>query len=206
MINQKGKAAMLIQCKRTACVIISFFLLAACDKAPVDEATVKAPPPASEQAPAAGNAELRLALDGAGLRVFNSSSGSARAIEFGTRKTEFLDLLEKVVGQAAVKQGNNEDCGATNATWSNGLVTWFQNDQFVGWSISQDQPSPLRTANGIGLEMTRAELENSGTVVQVAESTIGTEFSAGNVAGLLSSSNTDGVVSNMWAGQVCIAR
>lgn len=189
---------MSIKFMRNFGVLCVVFLLAACEKPPMA---------ASEPAPAPAEVTVSsLNLDGDGLRVIDSNSGSARAIEFGTDKTEFLSMLEKVTGQAAVKQGNNEDCGATNAVWSNGLVTWFQSDQFVGWSISEDQASTLRTANGIGLGMTRAELENSGTVVQVNESSIGTEFSAGKMAGLLNSSNADAKISNMWAGQVCIAR
>ncbi|MCR2746578.1 hypothetical protein [Limnobacter parvus] len=198
---------MSIKFMRNFGLVCAVFLLAACDKPQVDETSEGPPVAASEPSPAPAEGTVSsLNLDGDGLRLIDSNSGGARAVEFGTNKTEFLEMLEKVTGKPAVKQGNNEDCGATNAVWSDGLITWFQAERFVGWSISEDQASTLRTANGIGLGMTRTELENSGTVVQVTESSIGIEFSAGNVAGLLNSSNADANISNMWAGQVCIAR
>jgi hypothetical protein len=177
----------------TICVVV---LLAACDK-PQEELKLAVP---------IGSGLRSLALEGEGLRVFDAPSGNAQPIALGTGKTETLGLLEKVIGNPPLKQGENPDCGATNAVWSNGLVTWFQANRLVGWSVSLDLKSSLRTADGIGLGTTRAELDNSGTVVKVFDSSLGTEFSAGDMAGLLNSPNKDGIVTNLWAGQVCIAR
>jgi hypothetical protein len=56
------------------------------------------------------------------------------------------------------------------------------------------------------LGTTRTELENGASVARIAKSSLGEEFTAGDVAGLLDSAAADARVSNLWAGATCIAR
>lgn len=147
----------------------------------------------------------KLALDGDGLRVFVTATGASRPIPFGISKADALRMLESVQGAPPRKQGENIDCAATNAVLPDGLTVWFARDEFVGWSLAESG-SPLSTAGGLMLGSTRAELENGASVSKIAKSSLGEEFSAGDVAGLLDSAATDARVSNLWAGATCIAR
>ncbi len=153
----------------------------------------------------APNTAAKLALDGEGLRIFTVATGSSRAIPFGIGKAEALSMLESVQGAAPKDQGENVDCGATTAIWQDGLTVWFARDRFVGWSLASADSS-LSTAGGLKVGTTRAELENGASVARIAKSSLGEEFTAGDVSGLLDSADTDARVANLWAGAVCIAR
>lgn len=159
-----------------------------------------APTKGAQPAPAA-----KLALDGEGLRIFNSTSGSSRAIPFGIGKAEALNMLQSVQGGPPSNQGAHIDCGATNAVWQDGLTVWFARDKFVGWSLAS-AASSLSTVGGLKVGTTRSELEDGAAVAAIARSSLGEEFSAGNVAGLLDSADPSARVTNLWAGAVCIAR
>ena len=171
----------------------------AASSAPATPEPTASEPTASEQ-PAA-----TLALEGEGLRIFVLPSGSARPVAFGTGKAETLAMLRKVLGAAPTGESGNSDCGATRVRWPGGLATWFADDAFVGWSLGPDG-SGLSTVDGIAIGSTRVELEGGGTVVEIAPSSLGTEFSAGQVAGLLDSAGPDARVTHLWAGRTCIAR
>ena len=82
---------------------------------------------------------------------------------------------------------------------------WFVEEAFAGWSLGPDG-SGVSTVDGIAIGSTRDALESGGSVVAIAPSSLGTEFSAGNVAGLLGSADAGAVVTHLWAGQACIAR
>ena len=166
--------------------------------------------PAREPSDAPGNAApptpaAKLALDGEGLQIFTTATGSSRAIPFGIGKAEALSMLESVQGEPPSDQGENIDCGATNAIWPDGLTVWFARDKFVGWSLASADSS-LSTPGGLKVGTTRAELVNGASVASIAKSSLGEEFTAGDVAGLLDSSDAAARVINLWAGAVCIAR
>ncbi|MGH8073383.1 MAG: hypothetical protein ACREO4_04815 [Lysobacter sp.] len=161
--------------------------------------------PAESEPVASGSPAARLALEGEGLRIFVLPSGSARPIAFGTEKAEVLTKLQKVLGGPPVDEGGNSECGATRVRWPGGLATWFVDDAFVGWSVGADG-SGVSTVDGLQIGSTRAALESGGSVVDIDSTTLGTEFTAGNVAGLLDSADEDARVIHLWAGQTCIAR
>ena len=169
-----------------------------------------ADPPATDQPAAAGDVTApataaKLALDGEGLRIFIVETGSSRLIPFGIDQAEALGMLEAVQGAPPSDQGENIDCGATNAIWADGLTVWFARDKFVGWSVAS-AASPLSTVGGQDVGSSRAEVENGASVARIAPSSLGEEFTAGGVAGLLDSAGAGARVSNLWAGAACIAR
>lgn len=147
----------------------------------------------------------RLALDGEGLRIFDIATGSSRPIPFGIEKAEALDMLQAVQGAPPGDQGENIDCVATYASWPDGLTVWFARGEFVGWSVAS-MDSSLSSAGGLKLGATRSEVENGASVAEIAPSSLGEEFTAGGVAGLLDSPEADAHVTNLWAGAVCLAR
>jgi hypothetical protein len=179
--------------------------------APDSTAAVDSPLPLTGQPPhAPENAApqvpvAKLALDGEGLRIFITATGASRPIPFGIAKADALRMIESVQGAPHQKHGENIDCGATNAVWPDVLTVWFARDKFVGWSVAA-AGSPLSTPGGLMLGTTRTELENGASVARIAKSSLGEEFTAGDVAGLLDSAAADARVSNLWAGATCIAR
>lgn len=145
-----------------------------------------------------------LTLEGEGLRVFDAESGSARPVPFGTSSSETIDIVSAVLAAAPREQGENADCGGSFATWEQGLGLWFVRDRLAGWAVRAGSDT-LTTASGIGIGSTRSELE-SVYDAQVMRSSLGTEFTAGNIAGVLDSPAADGRVIAMWAGITCLAR
>lgn len=149
-------------------------------------------------------ANVALALEGEGLRIFSVPSGTARPIPFGSAMDSTLDVLHRIQPTSPREQGENVDCQAQYATWEDGLTVWFTQDRFVGWSV-REGTGTLTTATGVGLGSTRAEWEAS-YVVQVATSSLGVEFTAGGMAGVLESAQPDARVVHLWAGHACPAR
>ena len=159
-------------------------------------------------APAASADEPMLAIDPEGLRWFLPPNGSARPLAFGMAQKDLLASLERVRGAAA--QGTNSDCGAgpvQYANWADGLSIVFQNGRFAGWGLDGRAAGALATADGIGPGATRAQLDDAiGPPVQVRQSSLGTEFSAGAYHGLLDGPGANARITDMWAGVSCVAR
>lgn len=168
--------------------------------------TAPQPLDATEPTPSASptTPSAKLALDGEGLRVFQVDTGSASLIAFDTPQAEVLRRVTAVLGQAPEAQGENADCGARYGTWPHGLTTWFMHDRFVGWSV-RPAADPLTTASSLRIGSTRSDLDAAYTA-KVFRSTLGTEFLAGGIAGLLESASPDAKVIHLWAGNSCVAR
>jgi hypothetical protein len=186
-------------------------LLAACDSS--RGAQGNALPAANETAPAAApaaNADTSdsrdLAVDSEGLRLVDTASGAARPLPFGMAEDQLLALLESFRGPA--DRGTNEECGAgplDYAVWADGLTLHFQADAFAGWALDPRAEGAHATMSGIGPGSTRAELE-AAYEVTVEQTTLGTEFSAGGMSGVLDGEGADARIGHMWAGVSCVFR
>ena len=133
-------------------------------------------------------------------------SGSARAIPFGRAQGDVLAALETARGPAV--EGTNLDCGAgpvQYASWPDGLSLVFQKGCFVGWGLDSRANRSIATAAGIGPGATRANLESAYSVT-VDQTTLGTEFSASDLHGVLGGRSANAIITDMWAGINCIAR
>lgn len=196
-----------------ACFLI--LTLAACG-GPSGEAEQAAEPPPAEVGDAtpadtidAPQAEVVISLDGEGLRFVIAELGRARPLSFGADR----EAVERAVGNVTdtdPSRDSNVECpaGAVEFSHYGDLTLNFQDDKFVGWSI--DEASDLTTMNGIGLGSTRAELDVSGTTIEQADSSLGTEIMIGGpengVSALMAGSGRNARVVNMWAGVNCIFR
>lgn len=149
------------------------------------------------------DSSAKVALEGEGLRIFLVPSGSSRPIPFGTPAETAVERLSRVLGEPPQQQGENLDCGASYSAWSSGLTIWVARGEMVGWSVARQ--SDLTTASGIGMGSTRSDLE-AAYRAEVFQSTLGVEFNAGGLAGLLESQRPDATILNLWAGVVCLAR
>ncbi len=195
------------------------FTLAACapDPAPPpapasnSSAAQAAPPPPISPAPVAAEPPAAavpvLAIDGEGLRLFSPVNGSARPIPFGRPRSATLAAL---AFRGLPAFARLEECGAgplDQAAWPDGLRIYFQGGEFVGWALnagSKDATDKraITTASGIGPGSSRAELEAAYSA-KVVQSSLGTEFSAGDLAGLIDGPGQRARITDMWAGASC---
>lgn len=168
---------------------------------PAPSASVAAPaaPAATPASPAP--AAPGLAVDGEGLRLFAPATGSARPIPFGTPWPQAVAALAFLGKPLA---GRNEECEAgplDYARWERSLTLYGQDGKFVGW-FADGGSGTIATAAGVGPGTTRQDLE-AAYAVEVFESTLGTEFTAGALSGLLDSPHPDSPVTAFWAGTSC---
>lgn len=164
-------------------------------------------------AAAAPAAPMLLALSGEGLDLVEPGSGAIRRLAFGLDMSGVVDALTRVRGTPR-ERFDNPECGAGplhSVLWADGLGVQFQDGRFVGWGVNgrgeggTTAPGRLATAAGIGPGSARAELE-AAYATRVFESTLGTEFSAGSLQGLLESPRADARITSLWAGTTCILR
>ena len=187
---------------RTILLLLATASLAGCTpeaplapKAEAPTATPAVPAPPATAQPA-------LAVEAEGLRLFDPATGSARPIPFGTARTQTLAAL---ASRGTPETGTNSECGAgplAYASWPDGLQLWFQDGAFAGWALDDRTAGAIGTAAGIGPDSTRADLD-SAYAATVDETTLGTEFAAGELFGLLDGAGQGAKITNMWAGVSC---
>ena len=152
---------------------------------------------------------LALALDPEGFRFVDPASGSTRLLEFGTGREAVVGAVTNRRGPST-DRGINTECGAGPLgyeSWEDGLTLWFSDDSFAGWIIDGrgEGAGYYTTMAGVGAGSSRTSLSEAYDV-QIEESTLGTEFSAGGLFGILSGPGADATISTLWAGVSCIFR
>lgn len=170
----------------------------AAEASPVQPPTTRASPtepPPAKSAPA-------LALEGEGLRLVDPESGRTRPLAFGASQAEALTAIALAQG-APKDSGRNSDCGegALDYAVFPGLTAWFQGGRFVGWS----GVTGLTTMSGIGKGSTRQALDGAYAAT-VSQTSLGEEFSAGGLSGVLDGAGPSAKIAEMWAGMACLAR
>ncbi|WEK47960.1 MAG: hypothetical protein P0Y56_06590 [Candidatus Andeanibacterium colombiense] len=143
-----------------------------------------------------------LAIAGDGLQLADPRAGLVRALAFGM---EWQDALAALAFRGMPRTGRMEECGAgplTYAKWDDGFTLYGQNGAFMGWFADTRAAGKLATAGGIGPGSTRAQLDGA-YAAEVFESTLGTEFLAGDIGGLLDGTGPQARVTALWAGVSC---
>jgi len=196
---------------RTLLALAAVATIAACDRTPdpipAEPAATPAPtgPGADVATTPAALAEGGLAIEGEGLRIFDAS-GAARALPFETPQATVIAAVTASAGGMAPEQSTNAECGAGPtqfAQYSSGLNLLFQDEKFAGWFL--DEPG-LTTVDGLGVGTTRAALDAARTVSLTPDSTLGIEFSAGDLGGFLTADGAAGAVESLHAGLTCFFR
>lgn len=188
-------------------------LVTACGQ-PAEQSAPAAPPveatpatPAEPAAPTTPAATPAVALDQEGLRLV-SESGSTRLVKFGVPTADAVAALSSALGNPADRSTNTE-CGAGPTefvSWSNDLDALFLDGKFAGWSAGRDSGGKATTMDGIGVGSTRQQLTASFADLHVEESTLGIEFSAGDISGILDKDGPAGKVEVIWGGTSCVFR
>jgi hypothetical protein len=199
------------------CVLLAAALLAACGSEPNGDAAGGAAPDSAAAAPAvardtadtgspvarpAAGAAVVLAPDG--LEV--AGGAAPKRLAFGGAQAGVLADVGAVLGEPT-EQGLQEECPAGplyQTQYASGLQLVFQDSAFVGWFAGQG--SAFRTAAGIGPGSTRAQLKAAYPAATVQETSLGVEFAAGELYGIVADSTDAGAVEVLFAGTNCIFR
>jgi hypothetical protein len=167
-------------------------------------------PEAKLDGPAA--ASLSVALDGAGLRFIDKTSGKASLLAFGTPRKQAEEALARVAG-VVDDRSDNDECGAGPMQFSrfDAMTLNFQDDKFVGWFLGDEAGAEFySTVSGIGIGTTRAKASASATVVDHKDSTLGEEFSLGTgdaaIGGMFAEPGKDAKIEALFAGANCFFR
>ena len=178
---------------------------AADPQANVAAPTAQPPTAVSNAAASTEQAGPALALDGQGLRLLDPGSNKDRLLAFGASQSA---VIAPLLGRGTPAQERLSECGAgplEQARWEDGLSLYFQDGKFAGWALDGRNGSRLTTAAGIGIGSTRAELQGA-YAARVFESSLGTEFEAGNLFGLLDGAGANAKITNLGAGVSCNMR
>ncbi len=142
-----------------------------------------------------------------GLSLVDVESGSTRHVTFGTARDTAVPMVTAALGRPK-GQSVNQECGAGPlefVDFQGGLTMLFQDARFAGWDVDGRDGGSYGTANGVAIGTTLRELRAAGPVT-VEQSTLGTEFDAGGIGGLLSGPGAAAKVTNLWAGTTCAFR
>ena len=147
--------------------------------------------------------DVSVALDEAGLRFVDGAQGSASPLAFGAPFAQATDAVTRAQGEPTDTMTLPE-CPAgplDTATWANGLTVYGAEGSFVGWAVNGSDAT-ASTMAGVGVGSSRAEVEDIYEI-EVMETSLGTEFSTGGIAGIFSGPGPDATVTNLWAGTSC---
>ena len=165
-------------------------------------------PTATPDSPQSVDQATALALTGEGLFLVDPETGSTTLLPFGMDMDTVQEAITPLLGAPEAISTNVECPGNpfSSATWADGLALNADGETFVGWSVRPDEGSEqFTTLAGVGVGSSREDLESVYTAT-VFESTLGTEFTAGQLAGLLSDATPEAEITNFWAGTVCVFR
>lgn len=158
-----------------------------------------------------------MSLDGEGLRLVDPDSGATRPLAFGVPLDQLKLVTEKLKGPA--EAGRAEECGAgplAYLSWKDGLTLYALDGLFAGWALdAADSPAAkgrdgkpvpkLTTISGIGIGSTRAQLLDVYDA-KIEQTTLGTEFNAAGLSGILDGTGAKAKVTNLWSGVNCVFR
>ena len=145
----------------------------------------------------------RVMISQGGLTLANPDATATATLPFGAPFHDSLRLLATVMGHD-FSVYLPEECPAgpvVVVSFPGQIDLIYQQDQLAGWMLRPG--SDLSTPSGIGLGTPLAGLGSFATL-EIMESTLGWEFQAGSVSGLLS--DREGIVEHLWSGTVCIFR
>jgi len=177
--------------------------LAACEK----PAPAAAPAPAPAPAPAtpATDTTPDVGLAAEGLQLV-SGGGATALVPFDGSQESTIKSLSWALGGPPGAITTNEECGAGPiqfAEWPNGLQALFQEGKFVGWALGHGDTEKITTISGIGIGSTREQLLSAYAGATIEEGSLGQQFAAGELYGILDGKAPTSKIDAIWAGTSC---
>jgi hypothetical protein len=111
-------------------------------------------------------AEPELLLEAGGLGVVVDDT-RIEHLPFGTRTGTVRTAVTRLVGPLTTEHRTDCEQGVRTSSTVGGLELLFRGDRFVGWTDTGTPGRRLTTGDGIGVGITVAALEDSGTDVTV---------------------------------------
>ncbi len=161
--------------------------------------------PSADSAEPSASVEPRLALDTEGLALVVGSGTSA--LDFGAPRDQVTTVLTSQIGPVATTDQPECGQGPRTALQAGDLITLFDGDTFVGWTLVGPGDPPLTTLAGIGVGSTLAEVLEVYEV-SVDADTLGPEFFSrdGQFGGGLTDETPQAKVTRLNAGETCFFR
>ena len=134
------------------------------------------------------------------MRISASEPLSGLRIDFGRAQAGVVLSVSRLLDEDPIAITEQAECGAgpiTAVRWESGLTLNFFEGAFRGW-VSSDPELPAD--GGFRPGMMRVELP----AVSFQLTSLGDEFSRGQIGGLLDESAT--VVELLWSGTTCFFR
>lgn len=201
----------------TAALALSLALgLAACgpgSEPPADAPAtpvVADPAPATDPAAAPTTGVSAILLEGDGFMPANpGGGGTGLKLSFGTPRTTVITYMTGLHGGTAPQTDSNDECGAgpvAFARWNDDFTLAFQDDKLAGWWAGEKAPAGFSTVQDIHVGSTLAEVRAAWPGVEVRNDSIGPEFAAPGIFGILTGTTASARVTALWAGVSCIFR
>ena len=189
--------------------------LIGCGPAAEPPAEAPATPVVTDPAPAADPAAATtgvtaILLEGNGFMPANPGGrGTGLKLSFGAPRDTVITYMTGLHGGTAPNLDSNDECGAgplTFARWDDDFTLAFQDGKFVGWWAGERAPAGFSTVQDIHVGSTLAEVRAAWPGVEVINDTIGPEFAATDIFGILTGTTPSAKVTALWAGVSCIFR
>ncbi|MCW3836283.1 hypothetical protein ACFQ1E_11350 [Sphingomonas canadensis] len=149
-----------------------------------------------------------LKLDPEGLLLVDVESGEKRTVAFGAARDVAVPAIASALGKP-LSASVNQECGAgpiEHVAFQGGLTLLVQGGKFGGWSLDGREGGGYATPGGVTIGSTLADLRKAAKKVDVEESTLGTEFMADGMSGLLDGKAATAKITDLWAGLSCVFR
>jgi hypothetical protein len=156
---------------------------------------------ASRQLPPLVQPDMR--IDAQGIRL--TAEGKEEQLPFGMGEDEVMKALSF---RGPAQRSTNEDCGegpVQFAQWPDGFSLLFQNGRFGGWGLS-GKGGAVHTVDALRIGSSLAQVRVAGKE-EVAETSLGREFSVNGIHGVVEGEGEDARVTAMWSGELsCVFR
>ena len=176
-------------------------------------APIAGPSSSPPTAPPTAAAAPVLVLEAGGLGYLRGPSSIGRITFAETSATEAQRVVSLAFGPGMPSP--LPDCGAevVQVAYDGGFVLTLDGDRWVGWSSTARPGSRvLRTADGIGLLSTLADLRDAYPDLQVTTGTVGVEWTPSGegapevLTGSLSGTQPSSTVTRIASGSTCVFR
>jgi hypothetical protein len=145
-------------------------------------------------------------LEGGGLGFLVGSS-SIRHLAFGTTdQATIRTALVNALGQPIKEEDQSCGSGPIHSMRWAAITAYVGGGNLVGWFVSSTAKPKTSTADGIGIGTTLAKLKQLHADVKVEKTSLGDEWSVGDLGGTLTKNTSTGTVNAIFSGDACIAR
>jgi hypothetical protein len=185
-------------------VVLAAIVAAGCGGEPEGGAVRTSSPDSASGGVAAAAPAAKPVAGGVVLAAQGLDVAGAR-LAFGGGREQVLAAVGAVLG-APQEEGTNEECPAgplAHVQYADVQLV-FQDGSFVGWFAQEG--SALRTAQGIGPGSTLGQLKAAYPAATVEETSLGSEFAADGLYGVVTNPSDEGKVQVMFAGTNCLFR